>query len=107
MSVTFASVRGMVTCRVRLSYSQLSNARLVKQEIARAGILPIPWLWAKTTRLETPGPALLLHFVFQAIFIIATPLSSANGTLVFTCLLNYARTTIGSESSHFLASIQC
>lgn len=76
MSVTFAAVR-------------------VKQEIARAGILPFPAFWAKSTRLNTPGPALLLHWIFSTIFIIATPLSSVNGYLVFSTLFNYARTVVG------------
>ena len=69
----------------------------VKQEIARLGILPIPEFWAKTTRLDTPGPALLLHWVFSSIFIIATPLGSVNGYLVFSTLFNYSRTIIAGE----------
>jgi hypothetical protein len=61
------------------------------------GILPWPAFWAKTTGLNTPGPALLLHWIFSTIVIIATPLGNANGYLVSSTLLNYARTVIGSS----------
>jgi hypothetical protein len=61
------------------------------------GILPWPAFWAKTTRLNTPGPALLLHWIFSTIVIIATPLDNVNGYLVFSTLFNYARTVIGSS----------
>ena len=61
------------------------------------GILPWPAFWAKTTRLNAPGPALLLHWIFSTIVITATPLSNANGYLVSSTLFNYARTVIGGS----------
>jgi len=76
MSATFSAVR-------------------VKQEIARLGILPYPEFWAKTTILETPGPALLLHFILVSILISAAPLSSVNGYLVVSTLYTYAKTPVG------------
>ena len=69
----------------------------VKQEIARGGILPFPAFWAKTTRLDTPGPALLLHWIFSTVVILSTPLNNANGYLVFSTLYNYARTVVGGK----------
>ena len=69
----------------------------VKQEIARLGILPFPAFFAKSTRYDTPGPALLLHFIFSTVFIIATPLSNANGYLVFSTIFYYDRTVVASE----------
>ena len=70
----------------------------MKQEIARLGILPYPEFFAKSTHRGTPGPALLLHFVFSTVFIVAAPLSNANGYLVISTLFNYARTLVAGES---------
>lgn len=70
------------------------SAVRVKQEIARLGILPFPAYFAKSTRYDTPGPALLLHFIFSTVFIIATPLSNANGYLVFSTIFYYDRTIV-------------
>ncbi|KAF3025587.1 glycine hydroxymethyltransferase shm1 [Neopestalotiopsis sp. 37M] len=70
-----------------------TNVR-IKQEIARMGIIPFPEFWANTTRYNTPGPALLLHFIGTAIFILAAPLGDTNGFLVFSTIPNYARTVI-------------
>ena len=73
------------------------NICAVKQEIARLGIIPFPAFFAKSTRYDTPGPALLLHFIFSAVFIIATPLSNADGYLVFSTVFYYDRTLVASE----------
>ncbi|KAK0708714.1 amino acid permease-domain-containing protein [Lasiosphaeris hirsuta] len=70
-----------------------TNVRVLK-EIARMGIIPLPEFWATTTRYNTPGPALLLHFLATGIFILATPLGDATGFLVFITLPNYARTVL-------------
>jgi hypothetical protein len=61
------------------------------------GILPWPAFWAKTTRLNTPGPALLLDWIFSTIVIIATPLDNVKGYLVSSTVFNYARTVIVSS----------
>ncbi|KAH8658620.1 amino acid/polyamine transporter I [Tricladium varicosporioides] len=68
----------------------------VKQEIARMGILPYSEFWARSNHRGLPGPALLLHFTLTTIFILATPLSNANGYLVISTLFPYARTWIAS-----------
>lgn len=73
------------------------NICVVKQEIARLGIIPFPAFFAKSTRYDTPGPALLLHFIFSTVFIIATPLSNANGYLVFSTVFYYDRTLVASK----------
>ncbi|KAK3356354.1 amino acid permease-domain-containing protein [Lasiosphaeria hispida] len=70
-----------------------TNVRVLK-EIARMGIIPLPEFWATTTRYNTPGPALLLHFLATGILILATPLGDATGFLVFITLPNYARTVL-------------
>lgn len=75
MSITFASSR-------------------VKQEIARLGILPFSEFWAKSTRYGTPGPALLLHWIFSTVLIIICPLGSPNGYLVISTLFSYCRTLV-------------
>ena len=41
---------------------------------------------------------MLLHFIFSAIFIIATPLANANGYLVFSTIFYYDRTVVASGS---------
>ena len=69
----------------------------VKQEIARLGVLPFPAFWAKSTRMNTPGPALLLHFICSTIVIAVVPLGSPNGYLVFSTLYNYARTVVAGS----------
>ena len=69
----------------------------VKQEIARLRIIAFPAFIAKSTRDDTPGPVLLLYFLFSTIFIIATPLSNANGYLVFSTMFYYDRTFVGSK----------
>lgn len=74
------------------------NMCAVKQEIARLGIIPFPAFFAKSTRYDTPGPALLLHFIFSTVFIIATPLSNANGYLIFSTIFYYDRTLVASKS---------
>ena len=95
------------SCRLPSRQSEVSMAdwgqRLslsicaVKQEIARLGIIPFPAFFAKSTRYDTPGPALLLHFIFSTVFIIATPLSNANGYLVFSTVFYYDRTLVASK----------
>ncbi|OXV09351.1 hypothetical protein Egran_02879 [Elaphomyces granulatus] len=67
----------------------------VKQEIAREGVIPWPEFWTRSTHLGTPGPALLLHWIFSTIFIIATPLDDPNGYLIVSTLFNYSRTLLG------------
>ncbi|KAI0130316.1 amino acid permease-domain-containing protein [Xylariales sp. AK1849] len=73
--------------------STYTNVR-VKQEIGRMGIIPVPEFWASSTRYDTPGPALLLHWIFSVLFVILTPLSDPNGYLVMSTMFNYSRTLI-------------
>ncbi|KAK6530536.1 hypothetical protein TWF694_003877 [Orbilia ellipsospora] len=70
-----------------------TNVR-VKQEIARMGLIPMPEFWARSTRYDTPGPALFLHWLFSTIVIILTPLDDPNGYLIVSTLFNYSRTVI-------------
>lgn len=70
-----------------------TNVR-VKQEIGRMGIIPFPEFWASSTRYDTPGPALLLHWIFSVLFVILTPLGDPNGYLVTSTMFNYSRTVI-------------
>jgi len=67
----------------------------VKQEIAREGIIPWPEFWTRSTHLGTPGPALLLHWIFSTAFIIAAPLDDSNGYLIVSTIFNYSRTLVG------------
>ncbi len=96
-----------ISCRPPTRQSEVSmadwgrrlslNIWAVKQEIARLGIIPFPAYFAKSTRYNTPGPALLLHFIFSTVFIIATPLSNADGYLVFSTVFYYDRTIVASK----------
>lgn len=109
MSATYTNVRGKA-----LSLSHIHTHteptpfffqcqlifNAVKQEIARMGLIPLPEFWADTTRYDTPGPALLLHFIFTALFILAAPLGDSAGFLVFSTITNYCRTVVGC-ASHF------
>lgn len=61
------------------------------------GIIPVPEFWASSTSRGTPGPALLLHFLATSLFVLASPLSDANGYLVISTLFVYARTWIGGK----------
>jgi Amino acid permease len=74
-----------------------SDRFTVKQEIARLGLLPFPEFWAKSTRYGTPGPALLLHWIFSTVLIIICPLGSPNGYLIISTLFSYCRTLVGGE----------
>ena len=55
------------------------NAR-VKQEIAKKRILPFSEFWARNSRYDTPIGALILHWIFTALVIVAS---------VFTWYLRY------------------
>jgi hypothetical protein len=101
MSLTFAVVRGALSQNVqRDAGTNASGNKLVKQEIARMGILPYPEFWAGSTHRGTPGHALLLHFIFTSVVILAAPLSNANGFLVVSTLYPYARNYIACKSSY-------
>ena len=60
------------------------------------GIIPLPEFWVKSAKYNTPGPALLLHFIFTAIFILAAPIGDVDGFLVWSTIPNYSRTVISS-----------
>lgn len=79
-----------------------SDLAIVKQEIARIGVLPYPEFWARTTHRGTPGAALFLHWVFSVIFIVASPISNVNGYLVISTLFTYARTWVSGTFSRSL-----
>ncbi|KAF1998128.1 amino acid transporter [Amniculicola lignicola CBS 123094] len=71
-----------------------TNTR-VKQEIGREGIIPWPEFWSRSTHMGTPGPSLLLHWIFSTILIIAAPLDDPNGYLIISTLYHYCRTLMG------------
>src|SRR5579862_9443942 len=99
MSATFAIARGTYLFHLKgitRLHTNLAKC-IVKQEIGRLGILPYPEFWASSTILGTPGPALLLHWIFSTILIAVAPLSNANGYLVISTVFTYARTAIASE----------
>lgn len=45
----------------------------VKQEIAKEGVLPFSRFWASNEPFRTPAAALVLHWIFAMIFIVAPP----------------------------------
>ena len=65
------------------------------------GLLPIPEFWSKTSHRRTPAHALLLHWIFSVICIIATPLESSQGFLVMSTFYSYIHTWISSAYSTF------
>ena len=71
------------------------------------GIIPFPEFWANVTRYNTPGPALLLHFLCTSVFILAAPLQDSKSFMVFSTIPNYARTIISSKSHHSPSLTAC
>lgn len=66
-------------------------------------MLPGSEFWSKTTHRRTPGPALLLHWIFTVLLIGITPLDLANGYSVISTFYSYIHTYIGSQ--YFLHSL--
>jgi hypothetical protein len=92
------AVSDQIFFNLTLSFQRThSDLSAVKQEIARLGILPFSEFWAKSTRYGTPGPALLLHWIFSTVLIIICPLDSPNGYLVISTLFSYCRTLVAGE----------
>ncbi|CUS13314.1 unnamed protein product [Tuber aestivum] len=73
-----------------------ANAR-VKQEIAKQRILPFSEFWASTSPYGTPVGALILHWIFTVIVIVATPNYSRKDEAynLVSVLFTYGHTWIG------------
>jgi hypothetical protein len=81
--------------------NSLTDSSLVKQEISRLGVTPIPEFWASTSSRGTPAPALLLHWFFSVLVILLTPLGSKDGFLIVSTLYSYAHTWINGKRKPF------
>ena len=52
---------------------QVSSLIVVKQELAKEGVLPFSNFWESDRPFRTPAAALLLHWIFAAVIIVAPP----------------------------------
>ncbi|PWW76825.1 hypothetical protein C7212DRAFT_295386 [Tuber magnatum] len=73
-----------------------ANSR-VKQEIAKQRILPFSKFWASTSPYGTPVGALILHWIFTVIVIVATPNYTAKDEAynLVSVLFTYGHTWVG------------
>ncbi|CAZ86234.1 unnamed protein product [Tuber melanosporum] len=83
-----------------------ANAR-VKQEIAKQRILPFSAFWASTSPYGTPVGALILHWIFTVIVIVAVPNYGAQDEAynLVSVLFTYGHTWIGIFVSLGLISL--
>lgn len=90
--------------RVLIAFSAFGNVlsvtyadSRVKQEIAKQRILPFSAFWASVSPYGTPVGALVLHWIFTAIIIVATPNYTAGDEAynLVSILFTYGHTLIG------------